>query len=793
MPVEPTPSDPAPVPVEPVPEPAEPEPPPPAAPAEGSVTVSLADLPNDIAVRMRLIRADGTALPLVRSATGAFVQQKVPIGSWMIEVADDETVLLEQVVEVIAGQTTQVPLSMTTDDDVTEIVVVGLTEASEMRRSAEAVTVVETEEAQRQSADLGEVMARTQGVGVRRGGGLGSGTRFSLNGLTDDQVRFFIDGVPLSLAGYPLGLANVPVDLVRRVEVFRGVVPVRFGADALGGAVNLVSESEQTRTGGSFSYQGGSFDTHRFAANGRGKAGGLRLAGSAYFDTSRNDYVIDVEVPDELGRLSPTEVRRFHDGYQAGGGSVEVGVADGSWADGLTLRAFGAGFRREFQHNVVMTIPYGAPVGTVITGGTMLRYHHNLSESVRIDAFVTPTRTRRTFTDTGDCIVDWFGQCVRDLDPVGELSVGGIDARVFDNNLVGRLRLTWQPSDGHTFELAVSPQTFSRSGENLLLDNEDVRDPLSARRDASQLVSGLEHIARTRDERLENRVFVKHYGQWLRSEEPLPGGTLRDVNRNTQRFGAGNGTRLLLGQSAWLKASYEFATRLPTPDEVFGDAVLVVDNLELQPEQSHNVNLGLTLEPPPGATGRWTLDTQLFGRFANDLIVLLGNSQTFSYFNVFGARSAGLEGSGSWTSPGDVVRLSANATWLEFRNTSDEGTFGDFAGDRIPNRPWLFANASAQIGSSNVVSDEDRLTLDWYTRYVHPFFRGWESVGLVQFKQEIPAQLSHAVAVTYAVQTPQRQVSVSAEVQNLTDEALFDFFGVQRPGRSVFGKITVGL
>ncbi|MEM6926918.1 MAG: ligand-gated channel protein, partial [Myxococcota bacterium] len=153
----------------------------------------------------------------------------------------------------------------------------------------------------------------------------------------------------------------------------------------------------------------------------------------------------------------------------------------------------------------------------------------------------------------------------------------------------------------------------------------------------------------------------------------------------------------------------------------------------------------------------------------------------------------GVEGSGSWTSPGDHVRLTANATWLEFRNTSDEGTFGDFAGDRIPNRPWLFANASAQIGASGVVSREDRLTLDWYTRYVHPFFRGWESVGLVQFKQEIPAQLSHAVAVTYAVQTPKRQVSVSAEVQNLTDETLFDFFGVQRPGRSVFGKVTIGL
>ena len=63
------------------------------------------------------------------------------------------------------------------------------------------MTIVETGRARRESADLGEVLARSQGVTVRRGGGLGSTQRFSLAGLTDDQIRFFIDGIPLDLAG----------------------------------------------------------------------------------------------------------------------------------------------------------------------------------------------------------------------------------------------------------------------------------------------------------------------------------------------------------------------------------------------------------------------------------------------------------------------------------------------------------------------------------------------------------------------------------------------------------------
>ncbi|HEU4537805.1 MAG TPA: TonB family protein, partial [Polyangiaceae bacterium] len=144
-----------------------------------------------------------------------------------------------------------------------EVTVQGATPAERLRQSAEAVAVIETEQAKRQTADLGEVMARSGGVGVRRSGGLGSDTQFSLNGLTGDQVRFFLDGVPLDVAGYPFGIANVPVNVVERIEIYRGVVPVRFGADALGGAVNLVTDQRVRGTGASASYQVGSYDTYR--------------------------------------------------------------------------------------------------------------------------------------------------------------------------------------------------------------------------------------------------------------------------------------------------------------------------------------------------------------------------------------------------------------------------------------------------------------------------------------------------------------------------------------------------
>ncbi len=121
-------------------------------------------------------------------------------------------------ITLTVGQTKQLTIRL--DEGATqmdEVVVIGKSEATVLRQSAQAVAVVETQVARLQTADLGEGMAQMQGVNVRRSGGLGSATRFALNGLTDDQIRFFLDGIPLDFMGYSFGIANVPVNLVDRV------------------------------------------------------------------------------------------------------------------------------------------------------------------------------------------------------------------------------------------------------------------------------------------------------------------------------------------------------------------------------------------------------------------------------------------------------------------------------------------------------------------------------------------------------------------------------------------------
>jgi TonB family protein len=674
----------------------------------------------------------------------------------------------------------------------TEVTIRGVSEADRRRQSAEAVTVIETERAQRESADMGEVLARTQGVGVRRAGGLGSATRFSLNGLTDDQVRFFVDGLPLELAGYPFGIANVPVNLVERIEIYSGVVPIRYGADALGGAVDLVTKREEEGTHAAASYELGSFDTHRVTLGGQHLDENTGLFGriNGFFDHTLNDYQVDVEVPDERGRLSPARVYRFHDRYRAAGANAELGFVNRPWARRFVLRAFVTDYDKEYQHNQVMSVPYGGVTYGETSAGGSLRYEASLGRGARIDALAGHARTRGHFLDVATCVYDWFGRCVRERRQPGETDTRPHDQVFYDDSVYARVNLSLRPRRDLALRFTSAPTLLSRTGDERRQSDPDARDPLTAERDLATVVNGVEYEADAFGDRLENIVFVKQYAQFLQSEEPRPGGIFRRRDRNTHRFGFGDALRFRFLDWFYAKASYERATRLPRPEEVFGDNVFVVANLELEPETSNNMNLSATVDARDTRSGSWRASVNGFFRDADDLIVLLGNDRVQSYQNVYSARSQGVEATTGWTSPTELFLWDLNVTFLDFRNTSGGGTFAAFQGDRIPNRPWLFANYSARFQPRDVLTPRDEVSLSWNTRYVHDYFRGWESIGLRDFKQTIPSQFVHGASVGYLVQSARTRLTTALDVQNITNETVYDFYGVQRPGRAFYAKIT---
>lgn len=665
-------------------------------------------------------------------------------------------------------------------------------EGERLQQSAEAVNVVDTRKAKEQTADLGEVLARTQGVTVRRDGGLGSTARFALNGIYD-RIPFFLDGVPLELAGFPFGVANVPVNLVERVEIYRGVVPTRFGSDGIGGAVNLVTDQRYDTHGG-VSYQVGSFATQRVTAHGRYRhePTGLVAGAAAFFDITKNNYDVDVEVPDARGRPQPVRVPRFHDAYRAEGGNVHAGVVDKSWAKRLLVRGFFSTYEKDLQHNALMTVPFGEVVyGESVYGANAL-HEVALSPDVTLETVASFSHRIIRLDDQSTSVYDWNGRRVSTRRIGGEVEGEPHDQVSWQNTYYARARVDWAIVPKlHVLRFTTTPTFTHRTGDERRQLSPTARDPLSAQRDHFTLVSGVEYELSPFAERLANVLFVKDYYYQANTEEPLPGGSYRNADSARHRQGIGDALRFRFTPWLYAKASYEYATRLPRPDEVFGDGVLVQPNLLLQPEISHNGNTGPRVELRKTPAGDFTLDVNAFLRDSDRLIILLGGDRLFQHANVYSARAMGLENALGWVSPRRWVSLDGMLTWQDVRNRAAAGTFGQFEGDRIPNRPYLFASWSARLRFAGLPGANDAVEPFYYGRFVEGFFRGWESQGARASKVAIPSQVTHNAGVSWIVSRPAARVTSTFEVDNVTGAKVFDNFGVQRPGRAAYVKLTV--
>jgi len=652
------------------------------------------------------------------------------------------------------------------------------------------MTVVDLGRAKNEAADLGTVISRVEGVNVQREGGLGSRARISLAGFDETQVRFFVDGVPLEYAGYSFGIQNVPVTFAERIEVYKGVVPVRLGADALGGAFELITDRSTRGTRATASYEGGSFDTHRLHAGVRHRdaSSGLFVKAESFFDKTDNDYPIQVSIADRTGAIAETTVHRFHDGYRAGGGNVEVGLVDRPWAKRLVLRAFATDYRKEIQNNAIMTLPYGEAREGGLSSGASLRYEDTIGGDVSVRAVGGYVFDRGDFLDKSACTYNWFGQCANPRRVPGEIGTEASNVSVWDHSGFLRANVAWALRPDHRLRFATAPTYLARTGDNRL---REVNDPTNDDRDMLKWVNGLEYEADFLASALQNVAFVKSYFQSARGDEYVGGMTVkRDARRSL--WGAGDALRYDLLPWLFTKVSYEYATRLPDPGELFGNGRFFAENLQLEPERSHNANLSLAVDKLASSVG--TLDASVTGFFreADKLIVLLTVDQILRYENVHDARVWGGEGALTWISPGEYVEVGGNATYQSLRNTSGGGRLGQFEGDRVPNRPYLWANGRMRLQKRAVMAASDRLSLTWYTRYVHEFYLNWASAGRKGSDTTVPSQLIHSLVLSYEVtRTDAQQLAFSSELQNLSDERAFDFFGVQRPGRAGYFKATI--
>ena len=146
------------------------------------------------------------------------------------------------------------------------ITVFGKSKTQQLREGALAVNAIDVRSMISSISNLNSLIDHTAGVKIREEGGMGSDFDLSINGLSGNAVRYFIDGVPLDTKGSGVTLANLPISMIDHVEIYKGVVPTWLSSDALGGAINVVTNRKKTNYLDA-SYGIGSFHTHKADLN----------------------------------------------------------------------------------------------------------------------------------------------------------------------------------------------------------------------------------------------------------------------------------------------------------------------------------------------------------------------------------------------------------------------------------------------------------------------------------------------------------------------------------------------
>jgi outer membrane cobalamin receptor len=96
---------------------------------------------------------------------------------------------------------------------------------------------------------LGEVLRRFSSGEVTSSGSLGQVQTFSLRGHSSSQVLFLLEGRKLNyLCNGIFNLSDLPLTNVDRVEIVRGPLSSVFGANALGGVVNLIPTAPRNKS-----------------------------------------------------------------------------------------------------------------------------------------------------------------------------------------------------------------------------------------------------------------------------------------------------------------------------------------------------------------------------------------------------------------------------------------------------------------------------------------------------------------------------------------------------------------
>lgn len=656
------------------------------------------------------------------------------------------------------------------------------------------------------SLDIKDIVAQTDiitdeidkmsGVRIRRSGSIGDNSNVSINGLSGSAVRVYVDGIPLEFLYPRLDLANIPITDLKRIDVYKGVLPVDIGTDALGGGINLITD-KSVKNKFRVAYSVGSFNTHLGNASiTLTDKNHLFFRNTTGVNYSDNDYDItanvikkDPKIKGGFIELENQKVRRFHDMYRMQYSNTSVGVTNKKWADYLELSTNYINAYKEYQNNLRITRwAIGQARGTFENSSSILTYKKALfNKKLQLTTISNYGRELTKFIDTSKVRYNWLGEPMALSNSPGEFNSDGALANTTTKSYINRTSLNYTVNQKHKLLLSNIIAHQTREIEDFNITNPKISFVLPKQKITKKIL-GTSYNGNYFDKKIDFSIAAKYYHYSLSGFESSSKSIITD-SRNF--WGWNSALKYNIAKDIAIKGSFERGFLIPEINQFAGNATGIVSNAEIQPENSKNYNLGFQLNKTVFKNYDLYLNANGFLRQQENLIFLKPEIPQ-KFINAQSVDSKGIESEIKLTAFNKFTVTNSvsyiNKVFIDFAR---KGINNDFLiGTVFPNTPSLFYNIQLIWTENNVFNSaiDSRI----YCGFNHVDTFNYVLVAQKDTPENSPelyVPKQNRFDAGISLKFFDKQLTTAFNIVNITNAKLYDNFSIPRPRRSINFKL----
>ena len=710
------------------------------------------------------------------TAQGVYHFQHLPQGTYTVEFSYLGYRTYTKKIAVKGSTRFDVALKEETQE-IAEVVLSAKSKAHLIKEQSMPVSVIDISSLRGTVSSVQDILAKTVGITLRTSGGVGSSSRISVRGLEGKRIGFFIDELPLSEQTDYIDINDIPVDMIDRIEIYKGVVPARFGGSSLGGAINIVIREYPDKYA-DLSYGYESFNTHKvqgvFKRNLKERGYTLGIGGG--YTTSDNNYTFDSPYRKGL------RITRNHDKYRKYiiGGSFK---AKKWWFDKVEFEPVLVKTYKEVQ-GIEYDIREAYSESLMAGLANKFTKDNFLTEGLNLDMFNGLVLTQMNFIDKATRRYEWDGSSYPTPSRYGGEAGYNFPSDSDDQKLsfINKTNLEYIINERHSFNFN-SVLSVAEGTPKDELKTRSLGKQVNFDSHMHSWVSGVTYDLRSLDDVFLNSLTLRYYQYTMHTQmAPLFVPGKYDVDVHKSNWGVNNALRYRFLPSLMGKLSAGYEVRIPSETELLGDGISVVPSADLLPERNTSANIGVLFDLTGKHRSNAQIEMNFFYMYLQDMIRYTSGLIGAQYQNFGEMRTLGME----FEAKADVLPslyAYVNTTYQDLRDTRDYEPASTVPnptkGKRMPNIPYLMANAGVEFHRENLFGgsgQNTRLFAD--VAFVEEYFYDFEMTQLQ--KRRIPRSTTLDIGFEHSFLN--NKLFISGKLRNVTNKKTLSEFNRPLPG-----------